>query len=350
VARPPRAEPSLSEWAALGLLCEQARHGWAIAKELAPGSEVGRIHSCTRSLTYRALAQLREAGLVEGRGTSTSDAGPARTTLAATRRGRTAFARWRGAAVEHVRDLRSALMLKLLFHERAGLDPTALLREQAAVLVRTERALERQATDGDGFERTLTLWRLSAARGAASFVESLLDERTAEPVIYRPIGRVVSPHSDLDGMPLQAIADESGPSRIEILEPHRGCLDDLEGFTHVWVLAHLHESVGWDAAVPTFLDDRTHGTFSTRSPHRPNPVGLSLARIVRIDELAVEVAGIDLLAGTPVLDLKPYVPLFDTPEGDVRFGWFEHGRAERVFRRTSDDRFARRSKLGDGIG
>jgi tRNA-Thr(GGU) m(6)t(6)A37 methyltransferase TsaA len=350
VARPPRAEPSLSEWAALGLLCEQTRHGWAIAEELAPRGEVGRVHSCTRSLTYRALAQLREAGLVEARGTSTSGAGPARTTLAATRRGRAAFARWRGAPVDHVRDLRSALMLKLLFHERAGLDSASLLLEQAAVLTRTERALERQAMTAEGFERTLTLWRLSVARGAASFVESLLDERTTEPVIYRPIGRVVSSHSNLDGMPLQPISDESGPSRIEVFEPHRGCLDDLDGFTHVWVLSHLHESVGWDPAVPTFLDDRTHGTFSTRSPHRPNPVGLSLARIVRVDELAVEVAGIDLLTGTPVLDLKPYVPLFDTPQGDVRFGWFEHGRAERVFRRTSDDRFGMRSKLGDGIG
>ena len=110
------------------------------------------------------------------------------------------------------------------------------------------------------------------------------------------------------------------------------------------MLAHLHESIGWDAAVPTFLDDATHGTFATRSPHRPNPVGLSLARIVRVEELAVVVEGLDLLSGTPVLDLKPYVPLFDTPSGEVRYGWFEHGRAERVFRRTSDDRFERRSE------
>jgi len=346
VSRPPRNEPSLSEWAALGLLCERPRHGWAIAEELAPEGEVGRVHTCTRPLTYRALAQLREAGLVEVKGRAASDAGPARKTLAPTRRGRVAFGRWRGAAVEHVRDLRSALMLKLLFHERAGLDPGPLLREQEALLARTERALERRAAAASDFERTLALWRLSVARGAATFVESLLDERTVEPVIYRPIGRVASPHSDLDGMPLQPIADERGESTIEIYEPHRGCLDDLDGFTHVWVVAHLHESVGWDATVPTFLDDRTHGTFSTRSPHRPNPVGLSLARIVRVDGSAIVVDGLDLLNGTPVLDLKPYVPLFDIPRGDVRFGWFEDGRAERVFRRRSDDRFVPRSTLG----
>jgi tRNA-Thr(GGU) m(6)t(6)A37 methyltransferase TsaA len=346
MSRPSRTQPSLSEWAALGLLCERPRHGWSIAQELAPEGDVGRVHACTRPLTYRALALLRDAGLVEVKGRAASDAGPARTTLAATRRGRAAFRRWRSAAVEHVRDLRSALMLKLLFHERAGLDPDPLLRKQEALLARTERALERRVAAASGFERTLALWRLSVARGAASFVESLLDERTVEPVIYRPIGRVTTPHSDLDGMPLQPIADKRGESTVEIFEPHRGCLDDLDGFTHVWVLAHLHESAGWDAAVPTFLDDRMHGTFSTRSPHRPNPVGLSLARIVRVDAPAVVVDGLDLLDGTPVLDLKPYVPLFDTPRGNVRFGWFEDGRAERVFRRTSDDRFALRSTLG----
>jgi len=109
------------------------------------------------------------------------------------------------------------------------------------------------------------------------------------------------------------------------------------------VLAHLHETTGWDPAVPTFLDDRTHGTFATRSPRRPNAIGLSLTEIVEVEDLAVVVAGVDLLAGTPVLDLKPYVPLFDAPADDVRAGWFE-GRAERVFERRSDDRFFPRSR------
>jgi tRNA (adenine37-N6)-methyltransferase len=343
MSRPPRTAPSLSEWAALGLLCEQPRHGWAIAHELAPDGEIGRVHSCTRALAYRALTQLREAGLVEVRGRAASDAGPARTTLAPTRRGRAAFRRWRSAAVEHVRDLRSELMLKLLFHGRAGTDADALLRKQASLLARAELALERQTRAATDFDHTLLLWRLSVVRASLSFVEALLDRRTVEPVVYRPIGVVASPHTELDGMPLQPIADVSGQSRIEIFEPHRGSLADLEGFTDVWVLAHLHESTGWDVTVPTFLDDRTHGTFATRSPRRPNAIGLSLAHIVTVEELAVVVEGIDLLAGTPVLDLKPYVPLFDAPSDDVRFGWFE-GRAERVFRRRSDDRFARRSR------
>jgi len=343
MSRPTRDHPSLPEWAALGLLCEGPRHGWAIARELAADGELGRVYSCTRPLVYRALGQLREAGLVEEKGTSASDEGPARTTLAATRRGRAAFRKWRDSAVEHVRDLRSELMLKLLFHERAGTDPAALLLEQAGFLTRGELALERRLRSSTAFDRTLVLWRLSVIRAALSFVEALLDQRTVEPVVYRPIGVVVSPHTNLDGMPLQPIADTSGHSRIDVFEPHRGCLDDLDGFSHVWVLAHLHETTGWDPAVPTFLDDRTHGTFATRSPRRPNAVGLSLAEIVEVEDLAVVVSGLDLLSGTPVLDLKPYVPLFDAPADDVRAGWFE-GRAERVFERRSDDRFFPRSR------
>jgi len=343
MSRPTRDSPSLAEWAALGLLCEAPQHGWAIARELAPDGEIGRVHSCTRPLVYRALGQLREVGLVEARGTATSEEGPARTTLAATRRGRSAFGKWCESAVGHVRDLRSELMLKLLFHERAGSDPGTLLREQATVLNRGELALERQLRSASAFERTLVLWRLSVVRAALSFVEALLDQRTVEPVVYRPIGLVASPHADLDGMPLQPIADTNGNSRIDVFEPHRGCLDDLDGFSHVWVLAHLHETTGWDPAVPTFLDDTTHGTFATRSPRRPNAIGLSLTEIVEVEDLAVVVTGVDLLAGTPVLDLKPYVPLFDAPADDVRAGWFE-GRAERVFERRSDDRFFPRSR------
>ncbi len=343
MSRPSRTQPSLPEWACLGLLCERPAHGWALAQALSPAGEVGRVYSCTRPLTYRALAQLRAAGLVEARGTVESDAGPARTTLGPTRRGRTALARWRGSPVEHVRDLRSELMLKLLFHERAGLDASPLLRQQALGLVATERALEGQHAAATGFEDTLALWRLSVARAALSFIEALLDRRTVEPIVYRPIGHIGSPHRQLDGMPLQPIADASGESVVTISEPHRGCLVDLEGFSHVWLIAHLHESFGWAATVPTFLDDRTHGTFATRSPHRPNPIGLSLARVVAVHEGSVVIDGVDLLDGTPILDLKPFVPLFDTPGDDVRTGWFE-GRAERIFERTSDDRFAMRSR------
>jgi tRNA (adenine37-N6)-methyltransferase len=343
VSRPTRTEPSLPEWAALGLLCESPTHGWAIAEALAPAGDIGRIYSCTRPLVYRALRQLQSDGLAEVKGTTTSDAGPARTILGATRGGRSTFRRWRSRPAAHVRDLRSELMLKLLFLDRAGLDPSPLLLDQQAVLVRTEAALEKQLKSATGFSRTLALWRLSVGRAALSFVEGLLDSRVVEPVVYRPIGYVSSPHTELNGMPLQAMADVRGTSIIEISRPHLGCLADLDGFSHLWVIAHLHEVLGWGPTVRTFLDDERHGTFATRSPRRPNPVGLSVARIVSVEPPRVAVDGLDLLDGTPVLDLKPFVPLFDTPSDGVRIGWFEL-HAHDVFTRTSDDRFALRSK------
>ena len=109
------------------------------------------------------------------------------------------------------------------------------------------------------------------------------------------------------------------------------------------MIAHLDETAGWDGTVPAFLDDEPRGTFATRSPRRPNPIGLSLVAIQQVEPAAIVVAGLDLLDGTPILDVKPYVPLFDRPEGAIRHGWFE-GRAERVFERTSDDRFEARTR------
>jgi len=346
VTRPPRTAPSLAEWAALGLLCESPAHGWSLARAFEAEGEIGRELTVPRALVYRALAQLRELGLVEIRETSPSELGPARTTLGATRRGRADFKRWLHVPVEHVRDLRSELMLKLLFHERSGGDPAALLEKQAAILGRTERSLERQAAASEGFDATLALWRLSTGRASLAFVEGLRDRRTAEPVVYRPIGYVRSPHATLDGMPLQPLADTAGPSRLEILAPHRESLRDLAGFSHAWVLAHLDETAGWDGTVPAFLDDEPRGTFATRSPRRPNPIGLSLVAIDEVESAAIVVAALDLLDGTPILDVKPYVPLFDRPTGAIRQGWFE-GRAERVFERRSDLRFRPRSTTGE---
>src|SRR5215475_700200 len=243
----PRTKPTLHQWAALGVLCRAPAHGWAVARELAPSGSVGSVYSCTRPLVYRALRQLRQAELVEVRGTGSSEKGPAHIILGPTRRGRARFVRWRGTPVAHVRDLRSELMLKLLFHDRARLGPEQLLEGQASVLVRLEHALSKQLASTSGFDRTLALWRLSASRGALSFVEGLLESRTAEPVVYKPIGYVSSPHSQMEGMPLQAMADTKGVSTIDVSEEHAGCLADLDGFTHVWVLAHLHETVGWNS-------------------------------------------------------------------------------------------------------
>ena len=197
--------------------------------------------------------------------------------------------------------------------------------------------------ESDGFDRTVAVWRLTTGRAARAFVEAMLDERSGDPIHYEAIGHVRSGHTSLEGMPLQPAADSSGPSRIVLTDPHVGCLADLDGFSHIWVLAHLHESVGWAATVDPFLDDEPRGTFATRSPHRPNPISISLCVLLDVEASGVVVAGLDLLDGTPVLDIKPYVPFFDVPEGPVAAGWFTD-RAELIFERTSDERFEQRSR------
>jgi tRNA-Thr(GGU) m(6)t(6)A37 methyltransferase TsaA len=342
VARTARTEPSLTEWAVLGLLRESPAHGWDVARAFVPEGEIGRVWTVSRPLVYRAITVLRDLGYVAGRGTTPSAAGPQRVLLAPTTRGRQALRRWLARPTEHVRDLRSELLIKLLLLERNGTDETPLLRAQLELLDRGEHALAARVGETEGFDRTIAVWRLSTARAARSFIEALLDERLGEPINYEAIGYVRSGHTSLDGMPLQPAADKSGPARIVLTEPHRGALQDLADFSHVWVLAHLHESVGWGSTVDPFLDDRPRGTFASRSPHRPNPISISLCTLVSIEPDGLIVDGLDLLDGTPVLDLKPYVPLFDTPQGPVSSGWFA-GRAELIFDRRSDSRFKRRS-------
>ena len=342
MTRTPRTEPSLTEWAVLGLLCERPAHGWDVARAFASDGEIGQVWTVSRPLVYRAVNVLRDLGYVTERGTTPSATGPRRTLLAPTPRGRQALRRWLARPTEHMRDLRSELLVKLLLLGRAGKDATRLLQAQLDRLERGESALARHVSEAGGFDKTIIAWRLSTARAARAFVEALLDERIGDPINYEAIGHIQSAHDTLDGMPLQPAADASGPSRIMITEPHRGCLADLDGFSHIWVLAHLHESVGWAATVDPFLGDQPRGTFATRSPHRPNPVSLSLCGLIAVETDSILVEGVDLLDGTPILDLKPYVPLFDTPSGPTSDGWF-HDRAELIFQRTSDGRFAQRS-------
>lgn len=160
------------EWAVLALVSERPTHGFAVAKALGPTGEIGEVWSLSRPLVYRALDVLVEAGLIEKGAAERSDRGPRRTSLRATAAGRRSVKAWLAEPVEHVREVRSLLMLKLLFIERSDFDRRPLLDAQRELLEPVAVALEARERAVTGFERTLALWRLESTRAVLRFLKS----------------------------------------------------------------------------------------------------------------------------------------------------------------------------------
>jgi tRNA-Thr(GGU) m(6)t(6)A37 methyltransferase TsaA len=124
---------------------------------------------------------------------------------------------------------------------------------------------------------------------------------------------------------------------LEVDDAFAAGLRDLDGFSHVIVLWHMHLMTGHELSVVPFLDDASHGIFATRSPKRPNPIGLSVYRLLGVDGNRVTVADVDAVDGSPLLDIKPYVPAFDVTEAE-RIGWFA-GRLDAAHTARADKRF-----------
>ena len=137
---------------------------------------------------------------------------------------------------------------------------------------------------------------------------------------YRPIGYVISPFKETENMPVQPSGVVGIQGKIIIDSEFMDGLLDLEGFSHIYLLFHLHEVNDYELTVPPFLDANPHGVFATRSPNRPNPIGLSIVRLLSVEENVLIIENIDMLDGTPVLDIKPFVPVTET-QNDVRIGW-----------------------------
>ena len=157
------------------------------------------------------------------------------------------------------------------------------------------------------------------------------------PLELDPIGVIHTPFETLDGMPIQPAGARNVTGTIVLDSRYEEGLCDLDGFSHIILLYHLHQSRGFNLKVKPFLDKETRGLFSTRAPRRPNPIGLSVVRILGIDGCQVAIRGIDVLNRTPLLDIKPYVPVFDEKK-EVRVGWLEaHQQEARVMK--SDQRF-----------
>lgn len=154
-------------------------------------------------------------------------------------------------------------------------------------------------------------------------------------VSYEPIGVIHTPFTEPRGMPIQPSRGRDVRGTVELRHEYVEALQDLEGFSHIILLYHLHRSSGFSLKVVPFLDDTPRGLFATRAPRRPNPIGLSVVRLLGIDGNRLEVCDLDILDRTPLLDIKPYVGEFDARD-EVRLGWLEEAR-RRVA--TADERF-----------
>lgn len=139
---------------------------------------------------------------------------------------------------------------------------------------------------------------------------------------FRAIGVIRSPHAAAEKTPIQPSFATGIPGRVEVDPAFAEGLTDLEGFSHLWLIYAFDRVGAARLTVKPFLEDVPHGVFATRAPGRPNPVGLSLVHLVRRDGATLHIEDVDVLDGTPLLDIKPYVGRFDRRD-DARCGWVD---------------------------
>ena len=139
---------------------------------------------------------------------------------------------------------------------------------------------------------------------------------------YKPIGIIHSPFQEAKGTPIQPVGAKGIGGNVEVLPEYAEGLKDLEGFSHIILLYHFHLAGTPSMIVTPFMDGIPRGVFATRSPRRPNAIGISVVRLIRIEKNILHIQDIDIVDGTPLLDIKPHVPDFDVREVQ-RIGWLE---------------------------
>lgn len=143
-----------------------------------------------------------------------------------------------------------------------------------------------------------------------------------KPIEFQPIGMIYTPFAGPKGMPIQPAGGAGVKATVEVFPEFRAGLEDLDGFSHIILLYHLHKSEGYKLRVVPFMDTVERGLFATRAPKRPNPIGLSVVQLDNIEDGILHIQNIDIVNGTPLLDIKPYVPEFDQ-HSTIRTGWLE---------------------------
>jgi len=153
----------------------------------------------------------------------------------------------------------------------------------------------------------------------------------------RQIGIIHTPFKEQQGTPIQPKMGKGISGTIEIFDEYIPAVKDLDGFSHIILLFYLHKSDGFNLEVVPYMDNKLRGLFATRAPRRPSPIGLSTVRLIRVDGGTLYIEDVDMLDGTPLLDIKPYVPAFDDVE-KFRTGWLED-RASKISDKKDDGRF-----------
>lgn len=183
------------------------------------------------------------------------------------------------------------------------------------------------------------------------FVEQIMERSNKKPlkiimewgsmknIVYKPIGIIHSPFIEPGGTPVQPAGAKGIKGTVEIFPEYEKGLKDIEGFFHIILLYHFHLSKTASLVSKPFMDDTTHGIFAIRGPNRPNPIGISVVRLIQVKDNVLHVRDLDIVDRTPLLDIKPYVPKFDRAEA-TRIGWLEKN-VNKLIETKDDGRFTR---------
>ena len=155
---------------------------------------------------------------------------------------------------------------------------------------------------------------------------------------FKPIGILHTPYEDKSGVPIQGVFDPESKGRAEILKAYEAGLKDIDGFSHLILLYVFDRSKGYDLVCRPYMEDKDRGVFAIRGPKRPNPIGLSIVTLKKREGNILHLGEVDMLNGTPLLDIKPFVPRFDHRK-NTRVGWMEKAFQKTDYRKISDDRF-----------
>ena len=154
---------------------------------------------------------------------------------------------------------------------------------------------------------------------------------------YKPIGIIHSPFKEPRGTPIQPAGARDIEGTVEIAPEYVEGLKDIEGFSHIILIYHFHLSTGYLLKVEPYMDEESRGVFATRAPNRPNPIGISIVCLVKVDGNMLYIKDVDIVDGTPLLDVKPYVPEFDARKAE-KIGWLG-GKVNKLSKARDDGRF-----------